>query len=161
MRKYSETAPHPYWLIELTSIYSSLYSQVTDFTAPVCQLLSLQSSCSENCSSNTWKLSVRVTDGAEGTGVERVGLKQGNGTMNSSPDPANENITLVSYNATCCAPDMELQVVDRVGNVGSCYYSLTGNTPAPLSHSTKVTQSPFLYLIMTVLGLKMTEMGVQ
>lgn len=141
----------------MTSIYSSLYSQVTDFTPPVCQLLSLESSCSENCSSNTWKLSIRVTD--EGTGVERVGLKQGNGTINSSPDSANENIMLVSYNSTCCTPDMELQVVDRVGNVGSCYYSLTGNTPAPLSHATKVTQSPFLCLITMLLGLKMTEMG--
>lgn len=99
-----------------------------------------------------------MTDGAEGTGVYSVSLKQGNGTMNTSLDPGNENITLVSYTASCCAPDMELLVVDQVGNVGSCSYSLQG----ALSLSTKVTQSPFLCLSIVVLGFHiMTELGIQ
>ncbi|TMS13764.1 von Willebrand factor A domain-containing protein 7 [Larimichthys crocea] len=91
----------------------SIVNTVTDFTNPACQLLSLQSNCSENCSLSTWELSALVTDGAEGTGVARVSLKQGNGTMNTSLVTGNENITLVSYSASCCSPDMELLVVDQ------------------------------------------------
>lgn len=103
-----------------------------------------------------------MTDGAEGTGVDRVSLKQGNGTMNTSLDSGNENITLVSYSASCCAPDMELLVVDRVENVGSCFYSLQGKPPGALSLSTKVTQSPFLCLSIVVLGFHiMTELGIK
>ncbi|TKS82850.1 von Willebrand factor A domain-containing protein 7 [Collichthys lucidus] len=71
------------------------------------------SKCSENCSLSTWELSALVTDGAEGTGVDHVSLKQGNGTMNTSLVTVDENITLVSYSASCCSPDMELLVVDR------------------------------------------------
>lgn len=96
---------------------------------------------------------MRVTDGAEGTGVERVSLRQGNGTMNTSLAAGNENITLVSYSASCCAPDMELLVVDRVGNVGSCFYTLREDSPAAISLSTKVTQSLFLLLSMVLLVL--------
>ncbi|XP_040006070.1 von Willebrand factor A domain-containing protein 7-like isoform X3 [Xiphias gladius] len=131
----------------------SIVNTVTDFTQPVCQILSVQSKCSENCSLSTWELSVRVTDGAEGTGVERVSLRQGNGTMNTSLAAGNENITLVSYSASCCAPDMELLVVDRVGNVGSCFYTLREDSPAAISLSTKVTQSLFLLLSMVLLVL--------
>ena len=118
-------------------------SQVTDFTRPVCKQLSLQSSCSANCDSSMWELSVQVTDGAEGTGVDRVSLRRGNGTMNTSLDPGNENITLVSYTASCCSPDVELLVVDRVGNVASCVYS----------QSTRAVQSFLLCLSIAILGL--------
>ncbi len=69
-----------------------------------------------------WELSVQVTDGAEGTGIDRVSLKQGNGTMNTNLATGNKNIT-VSYTSSCCSPDVDLLVVDRVGNVGSCFYS--------------------------------------
>lgn len=137
------------WVI----IYLVLLSQVTDFTAPQCELLSFQSNCSENCSSLTWSLSARVSDGAEGTGVDRVSLKQGNGTMSTSLAPDNENITLVSYSSSCSAPDMELQVVDNVGNVGSCFYTIRENSPAAVSLSTKVTHSFFLCLTVVALGL--------
>lgn len=99
-----------------------------------------------------WNLSVRVSDEAKGSGLENVSLKKGNGTMNTSQDAANENVSLVSYRASCCAPNMELLVVDRAGNVRSCLYSF----------STKITQSIFLCLIVVVLGLLiMTEVGIQ
>ncbi|KAI3373763.1 hypothetical protein L3Q82_022348 [Scortum barcoo] len=134
----------------------SIINTVTDLTQPVCQLLSLQSNCSGNCSLSMWALSVRVTDGAEGTGVSHVSLRQGNGTFNTSLDAGNKDITLVSYVASCCAPDMELQVVDRVGNVGSCFY--TSSTLV----STKVAQSPLLCFGIVVLGLHiLTELGIQ
>ncbi|XP_035521927.1 von Willebrand factor A domain-containing protein 7-like [Morone saxatilis] len=151
---------------------------VTDFTQPVCELLSLQSNCSENCSLSTWKLSVQVTDGAEGTGVDSVSLRQGNGTLNTSLAAGNENRTLVSYIASCCSPDVELLVVDRVGNVGSCSYTVqktstsssqatTTSIPDPptavavVSLSTKTVQSFFLCLSITILGLNLpSEMGI-
>ncbi|XP_067465263.1 von Willebrand factor A domain-containing protein 7-like [Thunnus thynnus] len=131
----------------------SVVNTVTDFTEPVCQLLSLQSNCSNNCSLSMWELSVRVTDGAEGTGVDRVSLRQGNGSLNTSLDAGNENITLVSYRASCCSADVELLVVDRVGNVGSCVYTPREGSTAAVSMSTKVSHSPLLCLSMVVLGL--------
>ncbi|KAG8008012.1 von Willebrand factor A domain-containing protein 7 [Nibea albiflora] len=132
---------------------SNLTITVTDFTNPACQLISLQSNCSENCSLSTWELSALVTDGAEGTGVDRVSLKQGNGTMNTSLVAGNENMTLVSYSASCCSPDMELLAVDRVGNVGTCFYTIRELPPSALSVSTKATQSFFLCISIVMLGL--------
>ena len=125
---------------------------MTDFTEPMCELLSLQSNCTENCSLSTWKLSVQVTDGANGTGIDRVSLRQGNGTMNTSLAAGNESITLVSYTASCSSPIVELLVVDGVGNVGSCSYR---------SLSTKAVQSFLLCLGITILGLILPfEMGI-
>ncbi|XP_071377847.1 von Willebrand factor A domain-containing protein 7-like [Centroberyx affinis] len=144
----------------------SIINTVTDFTRPVCQLLSLQSKCSENCSlSSSWELSVRVTDGADGTGVDRVILQQGNGTMSTSMGVGtnNENVTLVSYRASCCSPDVELMVVDRVGNVGSCFYTIRATS----SSGTRDTPSSLLCLsiavaVMQMLGLLVpTDRGIQ
>lgn len=64
-----------------------------------------------------------MSDEAGGTGVANVTLKTGNGTL----DATYGAITLVSYNASCCAPDVELLVVDKVGNTGSYLYSLQQN----------------------------------
>ncbi|KAM6911567.1 von Willebrand factor A domain-containing protein 7-like [Lycodopsis pacificus] len=118
----------------------SIFNTVTDFTPPVCELLSMRSDCSDICILSMWELSVRVTDGAEGTGVERVSLRRGNGAMTSSPAQGNENITLVAYTSSCCSPDMELLVVDRVGNVGTCLYTNRGGSAAAFSSSTNVVQ---------------------
>ncbi|XP_070773357.1 von Willebrand factor A domain-containing protein 7-like [Enoplosus armatus] len=163
----------------------TVFTTVTDFTQPVCQLLSLQSNCSDICSLSMWDLSVQVTDGAEGTGIDRISFRQGNGTMNTSLAAGNENITLVSYNASCCSPDVELLVVDRVGNVGSCFYSVrktaldssqgsvtvttvtTTNSQQPptpaaaVSLSTRAAQSFLLCLSIAILGLNLPfEMGI-
>ncbi|KAM7374447.1 hypothetical protein PAMP_007103 [Pampus punctatissimus] len=139
----------------------SVVNKVTDFTQPVCQLLSLQSNCSNNCSLSMWELSVLVTDGAEGTGVDRVSLKQGNGSLSTSLAAGNENITLVSYRASCCSPDVELLVVDRVGNVGSCFYTPRDGSTAAISVSTKVNHPHLLCLSMVVLGLHvLTELSI-
>lgn len=143
-------------------LHISIINTVTDFSAPVCERLSLQSNCSENCSLASWSVSVRVSDGADGTGVERVTLKQGNGTMNTSLSPGNKNITLVSYNSSCCSPDMQIQLVDRVGNVGSCSYTFREGSSGALSAAIKVTLSPVLCFIMVVLGLyKLTELDIK
>lgn len=121
-----------------------------------------------------------MTDGAEGTGIDRVSLRQGNGALSTSLAAGNENITLVSYNASCCSPDVELLAVDQVGNVGSCFYSArttattssqAGNVPtnnpqpptaaAVVSMSTRAVQSVLLCLSVTILGIKLPfEMGI-
>ncbi|XP_060942358.1 von Willebrand factor A domain-containing protein 7-like [Limanda limanda] len=100
---------------------------VTDFTEPGCQLLSLQSDCSADCSASMWELSVEVTDGVNGTGIDTISFRGGNGTSNTSLLAG--NATLVSYNASCCSPDVEIVVVDQVGNVGSCSYTVRTTTP--------------------------------
>lgn len=142
--------------------------QVTDFARPVCQLLSLQSNCSGNCSASTWELSLQATDGANGTGIDSISLRTGDGTMNTSLDAGNN--TLVSYNATCCSPDVEILVVDKVGNVASCAFTVRPTTPTATSStepptrittttvslSTRVVQSSLLVLLClgtTMLGL--------
>ncbi|KAM6986817.1 von Willebrand factor A domain-containing protein 7-like [Aplochiton taeniatus] len=64
-----------------------------------------------------------ITLTADSNGVLRsVRLRQGNGTLNTSTvvGAHGYSLTLVSYSASCCSPDVELVAVDRVGNVGSC-----------------------------------------
>ncbi|XP_072225695.1 uncharacterized protein, partial [Leuresthes tenuis] len=112
---------------------------VTDFTQPQCQLLSLQSSCSDNCSQSMWELSVQVTDGAEGTGVDHISLREGHGILNTSMAAGSENITLVSYTASCCLPDVQLVVVD--GNTVCVYISFYGLRPRPLQPSANLNGS--------------------
>lgn len=94
---------------------------------------------------------MRVSDGADGSGVDLVSLKQGNGTMSTSLDPANNNVRLVSYRASCCQPSMELRVVDQAGNEGSCFYSLNSKPPAAQSASASVTLSLLLFILSLVL----------
>ncbi|XP_037543286.1 von Willebrand factor A domain-containing protein 7-like [Nematolebias whitei] len=133
----------------------SVLNKVTDFTPPQCQLLNIQSNCTENCSLSTWEISVRVTDGDAGTGVDRVSLRQGNRTLNTSLVAGNENKVLVSYAVSCCLPDVELLVVDGVGNVGSCIFNARDTLSAAVSVSTN--QYLFLYLTVLILGLMLTE----
>ncbi|XP_014832979.1 PREDICTED: von Willebrand factor A domain-containing protein 7-like [Poecilia mexicana] len=122
----------------------TVLSKVTDFTPPVCQLLSLQSNCSDNCSRSTWELSVQVTDAANGTDVDSVSLREGSGTLNIST--AADKTTLVSYVASCCSPDVQLVAVDQVGNVEICSYSVRANVTQALTTSpvttSNVTTSP-------------------
>ncbi|XP_056141253.1 von Willebrand factor A domain-containing protein 7-like [Lampris incognitus] len=147
----------------------SIVNTVTDFVQPTCRLVSLQSRCPGNCASSTWELSVNLSDGAEGTGIGRVSLKQGNGTLNTSAAVAanGENITLVSYSASCCSPSVELMVVDGVGNVGSCFFTLRATTttdspqventvtPAALSAATKAHWSS-LIPVLTLMAVTQT-----
>ncbi|XP_060942361.1 von Willebrand factor A domain-containing protein 7-like [Limanda limanda] len=137
---------------------------VTDFTEPGCQLLSLQSDCSADCSASMWELSVEVTDGVNGTGIDTIRFRGGNGTSNTSLLAG--NATLVSYNASCCSPDVEIVVVDQVGNVGSCSYTARTTTPTvnpttttaqpTTAASAQAVQSLLLCLSITILGLSLT-----
>ncbi|KAM4620395.1 von Willebrand factor A domain-containing protein 7-like, partial [Polymixia lowei] len=103
----------------------SIVTRVTDIVRPVCQVISVAANCSDNCSEFTWELTANLTDG-NGTGIERISLQQGNGTFNTSTVVGidGENVTLVSYVASCCSPDVELVAVDEVGNVGTCFRTI-------------------------------------
>ncbi|XP_031694999.1 von Willebrand factor A domain-containing protein 7-like, partial [Anarrhichthys ocellatus] len=97
----------------------SILNTVTDFTPPVCELLSLQSNCSDICSLSMWELSVQVTDGAEGTGVERVSLRQGNGTMNTSLTAGSGNMTAGTWNMTAGSENMTAGTGNMTAGTGN------------------------------------------
>lgn len=131
----------------------SVVSTVTDFTAPRCEGFTVQSNCSEVCSQAMWESSLRVTDGSDGSGVSRVSLRQGNGTLNTTLEAGNENVTLVSYRSSCCSAEAELLVVDRVGNVGTCAFSFREGLLGAQSASTKPSPSPFIFTSIAALLL--------
>ncbi|XP_033834539.1 von Willebrand factor A domain-containing protein 7-like [Periophthalmus magnuspinnatus] len=115
----------------------TVLKEVTDVTRPVCELLSLQDNCTETCGNSTWQLSVRLSDGVNGTGIVRVYHRQGNGTLNTTVDA---NDTVASYEASCCSPTVEIIVVDAVGNVGSC--SFTTRVASSAMTTAKPTDAP-------------------
>ncbi len=102
-----------------------LCPQVTDITRPACQVISSSTSCrssSSLCAFSRWQFFANFTDGTNGTGIETVTIRQGNGTLNTSTvaGAQGENITVATYSASCCSQKVELAAVDRVGNVGTC-----------------------------------------
>uniref|UniRef100_A0A673BAN8 Uncharacterized protein n=2 Tax=Sphaeramia orbicularis TaxID=375764 RepID=A0A673BAN8_9TELE len=119
----------------------SVLKTVTDFTPPVCKLLTLQSNCSDGHNSSMWALTLQVTDGINGTGVDRISLRQGNGTLNTTLSPGDNNTIAVSYTAPCSSPTVELVVVDRVGNVDTCIYSVIVTTKTPMTTKPLTTMS--------------------
>ncbi|XP_061888792.1 von Willebrand factor A domain-containing protein 7-like [Entelurus aequoreus] len=101
----------------------SVAAKVTDVKGPVCQGLSTSTNCTSSlCAASQWEFVANVTDGVNGTGIESITLREGNGTLNMSTlvGPGGENITVVSYVASCCASRVQLSAVDNVGNVGFC-----------------------------------------
>lgn len=132
---------------------------MTDFTPPVCQL-QMQSSCSDNCS-QTWELSVLVTDGADGSGVDSVSLRQGSGTFQTTTTSQDRKRTLVSYRASCCSADVQLLVVDQVGNVGICSYSVHKSAGPVGSSSTRAFQALLFCFCISILGLSLpSDLGI-
>lgn len=107
----------------------TVQKKVTDLNRPVCERLSLQGNCSDVCSNSSWQVSVRLSDGVNGTGIERVFHRQGNGTFNTSLTADND--TIATYEASCCSPTVEIVAVDAVGNVGSCTFTVrVASSPA-------------------------------
>ena len=98
---------------------------MTDVSGPVCQMISISDACPSSpalCSSAHWLFSAQLTDGPNGTGIDSVSVRQGNGTLNASMQvgAAGENVTMVTFSGSCCAQTVELVVVDQAGNVGTC-----------------------------------------
>ncbi|KAJ8276445.1 hypothetical protein COCON_G00081970 [Conger conger] len=128
----------------------TVLNQVTDFSRPVCQVVSVSSNCSMNCSESWWELSASLTDG-NGTGIRRVSFRLGDGTLDTTTSlgEGGVNITIATYNASCCSPYVELVAVDAVGNVGTCFHSIPSPAPSPTSSATALRV--LLLLISTVL----------
>ncbi|XP_061572640.1 von Willebrand factor A domain-containing protein 7-like [Cololabis saira] len=102
----------------------SVPAKVTDTNRPMCQEVTsdICPSSSSLRASSQWEFVANLTDGINGTGIERVTIRQGNGTLNTSTQlgPGGENITVVTYRASCFSQNVELAAVDRVGNVRKC-----------------------------------------
>ncbi|CAL8332408.1 unnamed protein product [Lota lota] len=103
----------------------SVAAKVTDVSGPVCQMISISDTCPSSsalCSSAQWQFSAQLSDRANGTGIDSVSVRQGNGTLNTSKQvgAAGENFTMVTFSASCCAQTVELVAVDKAGNVGTC-----------------------------------------
>ncbi|KPP58056.1 von Willebrand factor A domain-containing protein 7-like [Scleropages formosus] len=126
-------------------------TKVTDFSPPVCHIVSVSANCSRNCSLSTWELSANITDG-NGTGVQSVSLRRGDGILHSagSVGEGGVNVTEVLYSASCCSPDVELIAVDAVGNVGMCSHSVRVATTTPLPPTTPRSGSPPLFPSLAV-----------
>ncbi|XP_044046814.1 von Willebrand factor A domain-containing protein 7-like [Siniperca chuatsi] len=113
----------------------SVAAKVTDVTRPVCQVVSTSTSCpasSSLCASSQWEFIANLTDGINGTGIESITIRKGNGTLNTSTvaGAGGENITVVTFSASCCSQNVELAAVDRVGNVGTCVRQAGESTTA-------------------------------
>ncbi|KAL7404652.1 hypothetical protein ABVT39_017648 [Epinephelus coioides] len=113
----------------------SVAAKVKDITRPVCQVVSLAASCpssSSLCASSQWEFIANLTDGINGTGIDSVTIRQGNGTLNTSTvaGAGGENITVATYSASCCSQSVELAAVDGVGNVGTCVGQVRAVTTA-------------------------------
>lgn len=97
-----------------------------DVTRPVCQEVSNSANCSTSsslCSSGRWEFVANFTDGVNGTGVASVDLRQGSGTLNASTVAGDgQNVTVVTYSASCCSPAVQLVAVDGVGNAAACTF---------------------------------------
>ncbi|XP_039890206.1 von Willebrand factor A domain-containing protein 7-like [Simochromis diagramma] len=121
----------------------SVSAKVTDVNRPVCQVVNTSTCASTSllCASSQWEFIANFTDGINGTGIESVTIRQGNGTLNMSTvvEAGGENITLVTYTASCCSPIVELTAVDSVGNVGTCVGQARVLTTPPPTTPTPAT----------------------
>ena len=116
---------------------------MTDVSGPVCEMISISDcpSSSALCSSAQWQFSAQLTDGANGTGIDSVSVRQGNGTLNTSKQvgAAGENVTMVTFSASCCAQTVELVAVDQAGNVGTCKGQAKVEQPTTLAPAITTT----------------------
>lgn len=132
-------------LISLLFLLVCLCLQVTDVSHPMCQVVHLSTSCpssSSLCASSQWVFIANLFDGINGTGIESVTVRQGNGTLNTSTviGAGGENSTVATYSASCCSKNVELAAVDRVGNVVTCVGQVRQSTSA--APVTTVTVNP-------------------
>ncbi|KAF4115314.1 hypothetical protein G5714_002803 [Onychostoma macrolepis] len=113
----SESSDSNYVVLRFT-----VMTKVTDFSSPVCQVVSIKADCPVECSKASWELSANLTDG-NGTGIANVSLSRGNGSLSLSyvMSADGTNVTVASYNASCCSQEVELVAVDRLQQVESAF----------------------------------------
>ncbi|KAL1282099.1 hypothetical protein QQF64_000902 [Cirrhinus molitorella] len=137
----------------------TVMTKVTDFSSPVCQVVSIKTDCPVECSRASWGLSANLTD-INGTGIAGVSLSRGNGSLSLSNvmSPDGTNVTVASYNASCCSQEVELVAVDRVGNVGTCFASIRSpSTTISPNGSYSVSFSMCLALVGLIVSFCMEE----
>ncbi len=102
----------------------------------------IKADCPVECSRASWELSANLTD-INGTGIAGVSLSRGNGSLSLSNVMSADgtNVTVASYNASCCSQEVELVAVDRVGNVGTCFASIKSPSTTSPSGSTTVSSN--------------------
>ncbi|XP_038570271.1 von Willebrand factor A domain-containing protein 7-like [Micropterus salmoides] len=110
----------------------SIVTKITDFVQPSCDVVSvLADDCPQDvskCEPFQWELFANLSDG-NGTGIERVSLRQGNGNLTTTSLSA--PIIHANYTASCCSQIVEILAVDKVGNVGKCYHSIVRSAGPP------------------------------
>lgn len=111
-----------------------------DVTRPVCQVVSSSPSCpstSALCAFSQWTLIVHLTDGINGTGIDSVAVRKGNGTLSTKTvvGAGTQNVTEATYRASCCSRYVKLVGVDRTGNVRSCEGWARSSTTAATPHA--------------------------
>ncbi|KAG1925181.1 von Willebrand factor A domain-containing protein 7 [Pimephales promelas] len=122
----------------------NVLTKVTDISSPVCQVVSIKADCPVECSTASWELSANLTDG-NGTGISDVSFNRGNGSLSLSIVISEDgtNVTVASYNASCCSQEVELVVVDVVGNVGTCFTSIKSpSVPTTTVEPSTITNKP-------------------
>ncbi|XP_030277503.1 von Willebrand factor A domain-containing protein 7-like isoform X2 [Sparus aurata] len=107
--------------------------QIPDSVPPSCEVVGVQAAdCPQDvskCGPFQWGLWANLTDG-NGTGIETVSLRQGNGKLTYTSLSA--PIIQANYTASCCSQIVELVAVDKAGNVGKCYHSIERSAGPPV-----------------------------
>ncbi|KAK7141146.1 hypothetical protein R3I93_015334 [Phoxinus phoxinus] len=97
---------------------------VTDFTPPVCRVVNDTSDCLYSCGNSIMEVTYIMTDGA-GSGIDHTRVSSFGGafstfTQYDGLDENGYNATLLHYSGICCLEDVEVSVVDKAGNRGTC-----------------------------------------
>merc|ERR1712126_253551 len=77
------------------------------------------------CGSAYWDLSANLTDGVNGTGIDKLTRRVGGGILTNTS--LKDTVVMVSYNASCCSPRVELVAVDMMGNVKTLTHTVDLN----------------------------------
>ncbi|XP_045073761.1 uncharacterized protein LOC123486507 [Coregonus clupeaformis] len=115
------------------NVGTCLYTKVTDLTPPQCEVVSVSSvDCPADaaaCNGSFWQLSANLTDGVNGTGIANLTHRQGVGSLTHTD--LKQTVVVAAFNASCCSLTVELVVVDKARNVGTCLYTtkVTDFTP--------------------------------
>lgn len=106
--------------------------QITDFVQPLCEVVDvLADDCPQDvsqCGHFQWEYFAKLNDG-NGTGIESVYLRQGNGLLLTTT--LNASITQAHYTASCCSQIVEFVAEDVAGNMGRCYHSIVHSAGPP------------------------------
>ncbi|KAL1023646.1 hypothetical protein UPYG_G00043980 [Umbra pygmaea] len=137
----------------------SVITKVTDFTPPQCEVVSVSAvDCSNttvNCSTSFWQLSANLTDGVNGTGISSLISRQGVGSLTHTD--LKQLVVEANFNASCCSQTVELVVLDKALNVGTCLYSLPVQPTVPSSGSPTLALNLPLQMCLLVSALYATS----